>query len=513
MGRLTSGAEAPLVSVSGVYKQFRGQYALEDVSIDILPATVHAVVGENGAGKSTLGRIIAGSQLPSRGAVTVDGRPVRYRSPALALRDGITMIAQEIALAEDLSVMENVLLGFEPSRAMVLSRRGMRAAFHALTNRTGFELPGSTRVSELSLSKKQEVEILRALARDARLIVMDEPTAALSKEEARKLHGYVRRLRDDGVAVVYVSHFLDDVLELADEITVMRNGRVVETMPSERASHDRLILGMLGKRLDAVFPDKILTRDTSSAILRVLELQATPRHERVSFDLARGEIIGIFGLVGAGRSSLAHAIAGSRRSVGGTVELDGARFKSRGPREMIAAGLALLPESRRDQGLFLSLSQQANVTTASLSRHSTAGIVRTRTLRREAKSILEKVHVEPVRLDGEVAQLSGGNQQKILFAKCLQCQPKVLVLDEPTRGVDIGSKQAIYRLVVDLAAAGTGILFISSELEEITQLAHRVLVMRQGAVQCELAGGEIDADRILAAAFGVAVNGDAMQRA
>jgi rhamnose transport system ATP-binding protein len=504
-------AEA-LVSVRSVSKHFRGQFALEDIDVDIFPASIHALVGENGAGKSTLGRIVAGLLQPTGGVVQVDGSPVRYKSPADALDDGITMIAQEIALAGDLTVMENVVLGFEKSRAGILSRRSMRLKFDDLLNRTGFDVAGNMRVSELPISTQQEVEILRALARNARLIVMDEPTAALSAADGARLRENVRRLRDEGVAIVYVSHFLDDVMELADEITVMRNGRVVETIPSAEASIDRLILGMLGKRLDAVFPEKVPAAPDAPTVLQVRGVRTRPQRDAVDLELKGGEILGIFGLMGAGRSSLAHTIAGSFKMPSGTVELEGKGFSPRKPGDAIEDGLVLLPESRRDQGLFLSLSQLANTSAASMDQYTVAGVTRTRALRRDVRSMLESVKVEPIRLGREVGELSGGNQQKVLFAKCLLRRPRVLILDEPTRGVDIGSKQGIYGLIAELAARGTGILLISSELEEVTQLAHRVLVMRNGSVEREFGTDRLDPDDILAAAFGFDAAGTANQK-
>lgn len=500
---IQSGTEQrPLVSLRSVSKRFRGQLALKDIDLDIMPGTVHALVGENGAGKSTLGRIVAGLHQPTEGVVQVDGSPVRYRTPAAALRDGITMIAQEIALAPHLTAVENVMLGFEKSRGGVMSRGAMRRRFDDLLARTGFEIEPEVRVSNLPLAKQQEVEILRALARGARLIVMDEPTAALGAADAEKMREYVGRLQSDGVTVVYVSHFLSEVLEVATEITVLRNGELVESMPRSEATVDRMIGAMLGGKLEAVYPEKRPPAQDSPSALRVEGVVTRDDRPPISIELKRGEIVGLFGLMGAGRTTLAHCLFGARRPSAGEISILDQPFDPRRPRNALDRGLVLLPESRRDAGLFLTLSQLANTCSAGLEDFTRGGVIRRRELRRSAKEMLAAVDVDPISLTGEVGKLSGGNQQKVLFSKCLLPGPTVLLLDEPTRGVDVGSKQSIYRLIADLAARGAAILCISSELEEVTQLCHRVLVMKAGEISGEFAEDSINPDEVLAAAFG-----------
>ncbi|MEA2454855.1 MAG: ribose transport system ATP-binding protein [Thermoleophilaceae bacterium] len=491
----------PVVTLRGISKRFGGHQAVIDVDAEIRAGTVHAFVGENGAGKSTLGKIIAGVHQADDGTMLLDGEPVRYRNPAAALNDGITVIAQEITLAEDLTIAENVFLGNEPGGFMRSGRR-LHAEFEELSARTGLRLPPDVPVRELRLAEKQEVEILRALARRARVIVMDEPTAALTHVEVEKLHASVRRLRSEGVAIVYVSHFLDEVVDLSDVVTVMRNGRVVETIPSGEASVDRLIVGMLGGKLEAVYPAKAPAPGDAPVALRASGLEVREGRP-IDLEIRQGEILGLFGLMGAGRSSLGHVLAGSRRRVAGVVEAAGEPVDFSTPRQAIDSGVVLLPESRRDQGLFLSLSQLANSSVGTLDEHARMGVIQTRRQRSVVNEMLTRLNVDPIRLGAEVERLSGGNQQKILFAKCLLGKPSVLILDEPTRGVDIGAKQSIYHLIAELAAEGVAVVLISSELEEVANLAHRVAVMREGRVVEQFEGNDIDHAAVLSAAFGI----------
>jgi rhamnose transport system ATP-binding protein len=497
-----SGAGPPLVEVRGIHKRFGGNHALDDVSLSIMPGTVHALVGENGAGKSTLGKVIAGAVAADEGEILVDGRPVAYRAPADALADGIALIHQEIALAPDLTVVENVMLGAEEGRFGLLGRRAPRARFRRLLEQTGWDLPADVPVRTLRLGQQQEVAILWALARNARLIVMDEPTAALAKPEAQKLQRVIRQLRDAGLTIVFVSHFLEEVLAVADLVTVMRNGRHVETIPAEGATVQRLIVGMLGQRLESTFPERSEPPAGAEAVLSVEGLSQPGVLSDISLEVGRGEIVGIFGLMGSGRSELAHAIAGAGHGVTGEVAVEGRPVRLRTPREAIRHGITLLPESRKDQGLFLVLSQAANAVAASVGDHAGAGVGRRGSERAAAERMLRSLQVHPHALDGSVDALSGGNQQKVLFAKVLLTAPKVLILDEPTRGVDVGAKLAIYELIVRLAADGCAVLMISSELEEVTHLSHRVIVMRGGTIVATRDAGT-DPDVLLSAAFGV----------
>jgi simple sugar transport system ATP-binding protein/ribose transport system ATP-binding protein len=349
-------------------------------------------------------------------------------------------------------------------------------------------------------AEQQKVEILRALSRDAELIVMDEPTASLNREETTQLHEIVRSLARGGHTVLLVSHFLREVLELADEVTVLRDGRVVRTAPAAGETEDSLIRAMLGRPLTAAFPPKVPTRSGAPPVLTVRDLHA-PGVDGVSFSVRGGEIVALAGLVGAGRTELARAVFGAERATAGEVEVAEGTRLSGGPRSRLRAGVAMIPESRKDDGLLLGRSVTENVSLASLDSVSRYGFVRRGAERRRAREVLDRWAVRTSGQGAPVSSLSGGNQQKVLFARMLLCAPKVLVADEPTRGVDVGAKRAIYDLLVALAADGMGVLLISSELEEVLGLAHRVLVMRTGRIVGELSGEQMTESAVLAAAF------------
>jgi simple sugar transport system ATP-binding protein/ribose transport system ATP-binding protein len=461
---------------------------------------VHALVGENGAGKSTLGKIISGVLSPDSGHCELGGERLVLRSPRGALGCGIATIAQELAIVPGLSVAENVFLGAEANVAGFVRRASIRRQFRELTARVGFDLPADRIAGSLRIADQQKVEILRALARNASLIVMDEPTAALSSREAESLHAVIRSLARDGKTVVLISHFLTEVLELADTITTLRDGQLVRTLPAGEASEESLIEGMLGRSLGTAFPEKCFAPEDSPVVLDVGGFSA-PQVHNVSFSVRAGEIVGLAGLVGSGRSELAHAIFRDVKAESGTVALNGSPLRVRGPKGALRRGLAMIPESRKDQGLLLSRSVQENVTLSNLKKVSRLGWVKPFQEKRDVTELLNRVTVKNSTLKSPVASLSGGNQQKVLFARTVFCAPQVLIVDEPTRGVDVGSKRALYDLLSDYAKAGNGVLVISSELEEIIGLAHRVLVMRLGHLVAELSGPDMTQQAVLAAAF------------
>jgi rhamnose transport system ATP-binding protein len=497
------GVGTPILEADGIVKSFARHRALDDVSFSLRAGSVHGLVGENGAGKSTLGKILSGVTRPDEGTLRVGGTPMAFSSPAEALQAGITIMQQELSLAPDLSVRENVLLGQQPSRFGVVSRRGLRQEFADLLERTGFEIDGGARVGALPIAQQQEVEILRALARGARVIIMDEPTSSLSAQDAEKLHAVVRSLRDSGIGIIYVSHFLDEVMALSDEVTIMRNGRHVRTVNSADATVDTLVTNMLGGAHEANFPDRPAVAVDARPVLEVRDLRRRGQDTGVDLTVRAGEVVGLFGLVGAGRSELAHAIFGALPGVTGEVLVDGEPVDLSGPAAAMDAGIAMLPESRKDQGLFLGMSQRRNATMASLAQFCTAGLLRRDAERHAARSELETMGVDPVDLAGTVGVLSGGNQQKVLFAKTLLRRPKVLILDEPTRGVDIGARRAIYDIVVGLLEGGMAVILISSEYDEVAQMSHRLEVMREGRIVASFDASETSHDAALAAAFGV----------
>ncbi len=490
------------VWVEGVDKRFGVVRALRDVTVTIEPGTVHALVGENGAGKSTLGKMIAGVHAPDGGRMLVDGSPRRYGSPRDALADGVTIVAQELALVPRRTVAENVFLGDLPRRAGYIDVRALRRRYEELSDRAGFvPPPGDELVANLRLADQQKVEILRGIAQGARLIVMDEPTAALTHDQAEGLFTIVRALREQGTTIVYVSHFLKEVLDLADAVTVLRDGRVIDTQPAAEATEEGLISKMIGRSLDVAFPPRPAVAEDAPTVLSVRNLSAAHAVEDISFDVRAGEVLGVAGLIGSGRSEVAHAISGALRITAGTIELDGKPIAPRSPGHATRLGIALLPESRKAQGLLLSRSIAENVSLPHLAGLSRLGVVTRQRERRDVGAIVERLGVRAPSVDTPVANLSGGNQQKVLFAKSLMRPPKLLIADEPTRGVDIGAKRAIYDLIVDLANRGMAIVLISSELEEVVALSHRVCVMRAGRLVATLGADEITEEAVINAAF------------
>jgi simple sugar transport system ATP-binding protein/ribose transport system ATP-binding protein len=483
-----------------VAKHFGGVRALAGVSLSIRRGSIHALVGENGAGKSTLGRIIAGALAADGGTMFLDGAAVAFGSPREALEHKVAAIAQEPSVVPQLTVAENVYLGVEPRRSSFIRKRRLRQDYAALAESAGFVLPGGLTAGRLRTAEQQKVEILRALSRDAQLIVMDEPSAALDAHETQQLHEIIRRLAASGKTILLISHFLGEVLELADTVTVLRDGRLVKTAATSTESESSLVEAMLGRPLTLTFPEKRAPADEAPVLLSVRGIHA-PGVQDVSLEVRAGEIVGLAGLVGAGRTELARAIFGAAPIHAGEVVSSTGRAAGRSPRKSIQAGLTLIPESRKDQGLIFGRSVIENTTLSRLDELSAFGVVRRRAERKAAQAVLERCDVRGAAYSAPVGALSGGNQQKVLLARMLLCEPRVLLADEPTRGVDVGAKRAIYDFLVTLAEEGIGIVLISSELEEILGLAHRVLVMRRGRIAAELEGDGMSEGAILAAAF------------
>ncbi|HEY6295019.1 MAG TPA: sugar ABC transporter ATP-binding protein [Streptosporangiaceae bacterium] len=501
------------VELADVSKSFGGVRALDGVSLKISRGSIHALVGENGAGKSTLGKIISGALAPDKGQLNIEGEPVTFHSPREAIARGIVLIAQELSVVPALSVAENVFLGTEPQRAGFVARRALRRRYAELAATAGFELSGDLRGRSLKTADQQKVEILRALSRNAELIVMDEPTAALSRPDVERLHQVIRRLASGGTTVVLVSHFLREVAELADEVTILRDGRLVRTAPAAQETVETMLSAMLGRSLGTAFPARRPVPKQATVVLEARNLSAPGVHD-VSLEVRAGEIVGLAGLVGSGRTELARALCQAQRITKGTVTTAGEQLAAADrraailrpgrstPRTALRAGLAMIPESRKEQGLLLGRPIGENVSLSSLGRLSELGLVRRGKERNAVASVLDQVAVRIPTQKAPVATLSGGNQQKALFARILLAGPQVLLADEPTRGVDVGAKRAIYDLLTELAAEGLGILFISEDTEEILGLAHRVLVMRGGRIAAELSGDDMTEAAILGAAFG-----------
>ncbi len=502
------GPPTPHVELRGAGKSFGGTPVLTDIALTVAEGSVHGLVGENGAGKSTLSKIISGLLSPDAGELLIRGERVELANPREALAHGVATIAQELALVPSLTVAQNVFLGTEPRSAGFVDRKELRRRFDALVAETGFELRADAVVGTLRTADQQKVEILRALASGASFIIMDEPTAALPAQDVERLHEIIRSLAASGRTVLLISHFLGEILDLCDTVTILRDGKLVRTAPTAEESESSLILGMLGRTLGSVFPDKQPGgADVGEDVLTVQGLTAAGVKD-VSFRVRPGEIVGLAGLVGAGRSEIAHAVFGSSRLASGTIRVAGRDISRPTVARMMRAGVFLIPESRKQQGLVMQRAVRENVTLSNLAEFSTLSWVRRRLERRDVRRVLGDVTVQgdDRRL---IAQLSGGNQQKVLFGRALQRARRILIADEPTRGVDIGARRAIYDLIVEQAARGIGVVVISSDVEEVLGLAHRVLVVRTGRIVAELEGERMTEENILVAAFAEPGTGEA----
>jgi simple sugar transport system ATP-binding protein/ribose transport system ATP-binding protein len=490
------------VELQGITKRYGATVAIDDATIAFSRGTVHALVGENGAGKSTLGKIVAGVVEADEGELRVAGQAVHFHSPRHALDHGITTIAQELSLVPARSVVENVFLGIEGGTLGIVRRGALERRFAELVERTGIGVPGAARVRQLSAADQQKVEILRALARGAQVIIMDEPTARLSSVETAGLHRTMRELAETGATIIFISHFLDEVLDVADVVTVMRDGRLIRTAPTARETHASLIEGMIGRSLAGAFPARRRPPADAPEVLRVEGLTRPGVFADISFSVRAGEIVVLAGLVGSGRTEVVRAIFGADPVTHGTVAVAGrpARFGS--PEDAIASGIAMIPESRKEQGLMLGRSVRENVSLPHLSRFSRAGVVATGPERRRIREMMDMVGVRGIGPEARVRAASGGNQQKVLFARWLLADPPVLIADEPTRGVDVASKRTIYDLLAEQAAEGMGVLIVSSEMEEVLGLAHRILVMRNGRLVADIDGETATEEVVVALAFG-----------
>jgi ribose transport system ATP-binding protein len=489
--------------MTGIVKTFPGVRALDGVSLDVVAGEVHALVGENGAGKSTLMKILAGAQRADEGSIEIDGTPVDIDGPRAAEALGIGMIYQEFNLVPDLGVVENIVLGHEPQRGFWLDRREAAHRATAVLADLGIALPLGEPARRLSVAQQQMVEIAKALARKARLIVMDEPTAALTEREIDALFALIAKLTAAGVAVVYISHRLEELPRISNRITVIRDGRTIETRATRDLPQDELVRLMVGRSLDAHFPDLPPVPPDARVVLRVRGLASASGPHDVNLEVRAGEIVGLAGLVGAGRTEIVRAIAGADVPTAGSVEVGGKPVAVHGPHSAIEAGIAFITEDRKAQGLVLGMSVRENTTLAHLAAYAKNGFIDGR-----AESAITAREIEELRIrtpSGEqrVRNLSGGNQQKVVLAKWLIGDAAVYLFDEPTRGIDVGAKAEIYALMVELLRRGAGIVMVSSELPEVLGMSHRVLVVREGAIRAEFVRAEATPDRVMAAATGV----------
>jgi len=491
----------PVLALVGVSKSFGAVRALRSVSLELHAGEAHALAGENGAGKSTLIKVLAGVHRPDEGTVLLDGSPVEFSGPADARDAGVAVIYQEPTLFPDLSVAENIFMGRQPKRSFArVDHRAVQRAAAALFARLGVQMDPDRPARGLSIADQQLVEIAKALSFDARVLIMDEPTAALTGSEVARLFAVVRTLREQGAAVLFISHRLEEIFELCQQVTTLRDGAFVASEPVAGLTESDLVQRMVGRTLDELYPKQVTA--VGAVALEVSRLTREGVFTDVSFQVRRGEIVGLAGLVGAGRSEVARAVFGVDRWDAGSVTVDGKALRPGSPSLAMAAGLALVPEDRRAQGLVMEMSIERNIGLSGLKETSTAGLMSRGGERDRALDWATKLRVKYARLGDLVGTLSGGNQQKVVLAKWLATNPSVLIVDEPTRGIDVGTKAEVHRLLSQLAADGVAVLMISSDLPEILGMADRVLVMHEGRISAEIPRSEASEQSVLAAATG-----------
>ncbi|GAA4615174.1 sugar ABC transporter ATP-binding protein [Actinoallomurus liliacearum] len=491
----------PILALKDVSKAFGAVRALQDVSLELWGGEIHALAGENGAGKSTLVKTLAGVHRPDQGQVLLDGRPVEFHGPGDAQQAGVAVIYQEPTLFPDLSVAENIFMGRQPrSRFRRIDRRALRAETAKLFDRLGVALDPDRPARGLSIADQQIVEIAKAISRDARVLIMDEPTAALSGNEVARLFTVARTLQDQGCALLFISHRLEEIFELCHRVTTLRDGRYISTETLDGLTADDLVQRMVGRELDTLYPKQETT--IGETVLKVSRLTREGVFTDVSFEVRSGEIVALAGLVGAGRSEVARAIFGIDRFDAGAVEVGKVRLAGGSPTTAMSAGLALVPEDRRQQGLVMDGTIERNIGLTQLRSLRRGPVISRKAERDRAADWAIRLQLKYARLSDVVGVLSGGNQQKVVLAKWLSTEPSVLIIDEPTRGIDVGTKAEVHRLLSELAGEGLAVLMISSDLPEVLGMADRVLVMHEGRLTAEIPREEATEETVMAAATG-----------
>lgn len=492
----------PILEVRNLSKSFAGIPALTDVQLTLRGGTVHAVIGHNGAGKSTLMKIVSGVQQASAGVMLLRGQEVRFASPRDAHARGVSMVHQELSILDDLNIAENIFVGREPcTKAGLADRPAMNRAAEAVLQRLKLSLPVRAMCRDLNVGDRQMVEIARAVSRDCSILILDEPTAALSKREQDTLFELIGRLKADGIGILYISHRLDEILSLSDVVTVLRDGKNAGEVKRGEFDHAGLIRMMLGRSIEKAFN---LAAHEQTKVLEIAALSSrSGKLRNIGLTIAKGEIVGLAGMLGSGRSELFECLFGLRRYEIGTIVFNGAVSRFRSPKQAMAAGVGLVPEDRKHQGIFAEASVWRNLSIASIrDMFSRFGVVNEAKARSAAVGQIERLNLRCASLNQDIVLLSGGNQQKAILGRWVMREPKVLLLDEPTAGIDIGAKTEIYALVRQLAARGMGLLVASSEFDELIGLCHRILVMRDGEIIREVDGGDATEHALAVAATG-----------
>ena len=499
------GRETPVLEMIHISKSFGGTQALEDVSLQLYSGEIHALLGENGAGKSTLIKIMTGIQQQDAGEMRVDGQPVRVASSQDAQRLGVAAIYQEPMIFPDLSVAENIFIG-HTNRGKIVDRRRMEREAEAVLARLDVKLDVGEPARGLTLAEQQTVEIAKAISLDVRVLIMDEPTASLSAHEVRRLFRIVANLKREGVAVLFISHRMEEVFEISDTITVLRDGKWISTMPRSEMTPALAIRQMVGREVRELFHRE--RREPGDVRLSVRGLSREGRFRNISFDLRSGEVLGFAGLVGAGRTDVGLALFGVAPADDGVIELNGKAVTIGSPRAAMDLGIAYSTEDRRQLGLIMPLSITSNISLPSLPRFLTrSGLVKRQAERSTAEEFRERLRIRTPSVDAPTGSLSGGNQQKVVISKWLETNPDVLILDEPTRGIDVGAKVEVHQLIDELASRGMAIIMISSDMPEVLAMSDRVLVMREGRQMAILDQREATQERVLAAAMGQSEEG------
>ncbi|WP_434733876.1 sugar ABC transporter ATP-binding protein [Rhizobium sp. YTUHZ044] len=496
----------PIFRMEGISKRYGGAVALKDAHIAIRPGAIHAVLGENGAGKSTLIKIMAGVVAPDEGHMLLDGKEVTFASPAAANAAGIVCVFQELSLIPDLSVADNIVISHPPQRFGMIDRHKQRKiAEEALARAGASDIHPSVLVKELPLSRRQMVEIAKALAREPRLMILDEATSALTQADVEKVFAVLKRLRAEGMALIYISHRMHEIAQLADDCTVFRNGRSIESYPAGTKSDQQVVELMIGREYTNVFPPKPAHRPEKKPILSCRDLSWGDRLSGITFDIRPGEIVGLGGLDGQGQRDLLLAFFGVLRDLKGEIAIDGMPVRLKSPRHAKSSGIsmALIPEDRKTEGLMLPMTVRENLSIAALDRVSRNGVIDRTAERREIDELFKLLAIKAATIDMPVAGLSGGNQQKVVIAKWLMNRPRIILLNDPTRGIDVGTKQEIYLLLRKLADAGAAIIFYSTDYDELIGCCDRVLVMYDGSIVRELEGADINEHELIGAALNI----------
>lgn len=500
-------AVPPILSAHRISKSFGDIPVLFSIDFDIRPGEVHAIIGENGAGKSTLIKVLSGLEQPTSGTITYQGKTVVLPPNGEAAALGIVVIHQELLLAEHLTVADSIFLGRELRSGPFLKLKEMRDKARAILDTLHVRIDPEARINTLSVADKQMVEIAKAISQDAKVIIMDEPTAVLSVAETRTFFEQIKRLTAQGVAIVFISHKLDEIMELADRVTVLRDGQLIATLGTESLTPDSIAQMMVGRELSNLYPPKHEPDVDAEIMLSVRDL-SSPGISGISFDLKRGEILGFAGLIGSGRTAVAEAIAGLTRKTGGSVTLRGSAADFTDVSQSVNAGLAYMTKDRKGRGLLLNVGLQPNLTLLTIKKHLRYGFLDGKSEETALDRAVRRFDIRARDPSVPVGKLSGGNQQKLMLGKTMESDPDIVIMDEPTRGIDVGTKQQIYHIIAALAAEGKAIIVISSEMQEVIGLSHRVVVMRNGRMAGVLEGAEITEAEIMRYAAGIKQGGE-----